>query len=67
MRDLGQTLGAPLPGEFEQLTEAELACLETALCAARDRRAAELNRAVGESLHHLPSLLRGPVRRVLGL
>ena len=67
MPDLDQTLGTPLPAEFEQLPEPDLARLDAALRAARDRRATELDRAVGDSLHHLPALLRGPVRRVLGL
>ena len=67
MPDLAETLGTPLPSDFDQLAEADLARLDAALRAARERRGAELDRAVADSLHHLPGLLRGPVRRVLGL
>ncbi len=67
MTDLESVLGATPPPEFDRLSPEERAHLADALKAAADRRAMLINRSVDASLQHLPRLLRGTVRRALGM
>ena len=48
------------------LSEAELEDLTEAIREARHRQAAELHAAAERAFAHIPWLLRGPIRRVMG-
>lgn len=65
-RALSDELGGSLPEGLEQLDDDELGELADALRTARERQAAVLEQATDEALGHVPRLLRGPVRRILG-
>ncbi|AXB44817.1 hypothetical protein [Amycolatopsis albispora] len=66
-RSLAEHLGGPLPAGIDALTEAEQAELAEAFGEARRRQSAALARAAEEGLKYVPSMLRGTVRRVVGL
>ena len=65
--ELSQALGAAPPPELDVLTEQEQAALAELVTAAAQRRSELLDTAIDESLRHLPALVRGPVKRVLGV
>ena len=67
MPELAEALGAEPPAEFARLPAEQQRRLAELLTRARRRRAAELAEAVQQSLRYLPPLLRGTVRRALGL
>lgn len=54
------------PKGFSALSEDELADLADALRDARHRQAAELQAAGDKAFGHIPRLLRGPIRKVMG-
>ncbi|HET9074039.1 MAG TPA: hypothetical protein VFN48_05630 [Solirubrobacteraceae bacterium] len=56
---------APTPG-VAGLADEHLAHLAGALCAARQRQAEELTAASEQALAHIPRLLRGPVKKIVG-
>ena len=59
-------LGAkPHPG-LARLDGAQLDDLAEAIAGARRRQAAEIEAAGDRALSHIPRLLRGPIRKVLG-
>ncbi|WP_225730101.1 MULTISPECIES: hypothetical protein [unclassified Nocardia] len=64
---LSRTLSAPLPAEFDRLSEAELAQLDRLLRAAEQRRADRLGAAIDSGLRLIPRLMRPAVKRALGL
>ena len=66
LRMLETQLGARLPKGVRGLSHEQLRDLATAVSGARRRQAAELNAAGDKALGHIPRLLRGPVRKVLG-
>lgn len=51
---------------FDPLTEAQAAFLVQSFEAAQQHQAEALEQAIEEGFRHLPALLRGPVRRILG-
>lgn len=53
-------------GAIEKLTDDQAGALLDAVNGARQRQAAILTAARDEALGHIPRLLRGSVRRVLG-
>lgn len=53
------------PESFRQLAPEQLALLADALKREREGRASGLNEAAEEALKLVPSLARGPVRRIL--
>ncbi len=59
-------LGAHAPDGLAQLSEDELRHLAHALRDARHRQAQALAEAGERALGHIPRLLRGPVRRIVG-
>lgn len=67
MPDLTSALGVRPPHEFDELTADERTHLADALQAASDRRRAQLDESIQASLSHLPRVLRGTVRRALGM
>ncbi|MFC9436302.1 hypothetical protein [Nocardia sp. NPDC057030] len=62
-----RTLGAPLPDEFDRLTDSDLAELDRLLRHAVTARGERLGAAVESSLQLIPRLLRPTVKRALGL
>ncbi|MFE3187406.1 hypothetical protein ACFXHA_00270 [Nocardia sp. NPDC059240] len=66
-RQLSDTLRAPLPDAFDQLTDTDLADLDRLLKAAIARRGDNLDTAIGNSLDIVPRLMRPAVKKALGL
>lgn len=63
---LASALGARPPDALGDLAPKDLADLAKALEQARSRQSVELDDAIRGSLDHIPRLLRGPARRLLG-
>ncbi|HYZ82731.1 MAG TPA: hypothetical protein VE571_15750 [Solirubrobacteraceae bacterium] len=63
---LSAQLGAPAPESLRELTEDELRDLGAAVADARHRQAAALAEAGDRALSHIPRLLRGPIKRIVG-
>jgi len=55
------------PAGVEALDAEELARLAQLLTEAKRRQKREVDAALADSLGHVPLLLRGPVRKILGL
>ncbi|OZM69992.1 hypothetical protein CFN78_27715 [Amycolatopsis antarctica] len=66
-RSLSDQLDGPLPPGIEALGADERQVLAEALRDARRQQSAALGRAGEESLKYVPALLRGAVRKVVGL
>ncbi|HEY2057496.1 MAG TPA: hypothetical protein VGL64_23155 [Amycolatopsis sp.] len=66
-RTLAEQLGGPLPEGIEALPEEQKRDLAEALRDARHRQAKALGEAGEEGLRYVPALLRGAVRKVVGL
>jgi hypothetical protein len=65
--ELATAIGASPPPEFDRLTEADRAALASLVeRAARDRDQL-IDRAIEDSLRHIPGVLRGTVKRALGV
>jgi hypothetical protein len=67
LASLNEQLRASAPAALAGLSEDDLHDLAGKLRSARHRQAAELQAAAEAALGHLPRLLRGPVRKVMGL
>lgn len=67
MADLDAAVGGAVPDEFAALAQGQRTALAELVEAAAKRRAALLDRAIDDSLRYLPALLRGTVRRTLGV
>ena len=59
-------LGGTAPEGLRELDDTQLADLTAAVRAARQRELSELAQAEERALKHIPRLLRGPVRRIVG-
>lgn len=66
MRALQSELRAPAPEGFARLTDPQLADLAQAVAQTRRQQAAQLAAAGDQAFGHIPKLLRGPIRRILG-
>ena len=66
-RTLAEQLGGPLPEGIEALPEEQKRDLAEVLREARHRQAKALAEAGEEGLRYVPALLRGAVRKVVGL
>lgn len=66
LSDLRAQLGARPPASLGTLTDEQLRDLDDAIGAARRRQAKALAAAGDQALRHIPRLLRGPVRRIVG-
>lgn len=66
MDALRDALRAEPPPQLSALDDGPLADLAAAIDAARARQRAELNAALDQAWGHVPRLLRGPLRRVVG-
>lgn len=67
MADLAGAVGATPPPEFDTLTDEDRSALATLVEKAARERSQLLDRAIEDSLRNLPGVLRGPVRRALGV
>ncbi len=63
---LEKELRAKAPDGLRALSHDDLRDLAGAVAEARRRQAAELDAAGDQALRHIPRLLRGPIRKVLG-
>jgi hypothetical protein len=59
-------LGGPAPDGLRELSDEELGHLAEAIADARHGQAAALAQAGDRALSHIPRLLRGPIRRIVG-
>jgi predicted DNA-binding transcriptional regulator YafY len=66
LNPLSTQLHGPAPDALRELSPDELADLAAALAEARHRQAAALSEAGDRALSHIPRLLRGPIRRMVG-
>ncbi|WP_410659002.1 hypothetical protein [Amycolatopsis sp. lyj-112] len=66
-RTLSGQLGGPVPAGIETLADDDKQDLSDALRDARHRQAKALAAAGEEGLKYVPALLRGAVRKVVGL
>jgi len=67
MTELADVLGAQPPEEFAALSESDRAALATLVERAARERSELIDRAIDDSLRHIPGLLRGTVKRALGI
>lgn len=65
--ELRDALDGAEPAGFEHADPAHLAALADAVADARHRHRVALRESTEEALGHVPRLLRGPVRRIVGL
>ena len=63
---LMRALDAPIPPEFERLSDEHLTALAATLVAASEHRTEALSTAITASLRHIPALLRPAVKKALG-
>jgi len=63
---LREQLGTSPPASLRELDRQHLEDLTESIQAARSRQAEALQDAGDRALRHVPRLLRGPVRRVVG-
>ena len=66
MDGLERELKAKPPDGFSRLSDAQLRHLADAIEATRRAHAAELRAAGEKAWGHIPWLLRGPVRKIMG-
>jgi hypothetical protein len=66
LRELGKQLHATPPAGLSDLSDDELDDLVEAVTDARHQQAAELHAAGEKAFAHIPRLLRGPIRKVMG-
>lgn len=64
---LAEAVSADPPAEFAALPADDLAALAAVVERAAADRDALIDRAIDDSLRHIPALLRGPVKRALGV
>jgi hypothetical protein len=67
MKELADAVRATPPDAFEALSAQDIAALAGIVERAAAERDALIDRAIDDSLRHLPALLRGPVKRALGV
>lgn len=67
VRTLAEEISEPLPAGIAALAAADQQFLADALRATRRRQAAELSAATEGALKYVPALLRGTVRKAVGL
>lgn len=67
MSSLADAIDAPPPPEFDALSEADRTALAGLVEQAARDRSQLIDRAIDDSLRHIPALLRGTVKRALGV
>jgi hypothetical protein len=63
---LSAQLRGAAPAALRELSDGELADLAAVVADARHRQAAALAQAGDRALSHVPRLLRGPIKRIVG-
>jgi hypothetical protein len=66
MAALRAELGGSGAEGLQALDDEELQALTSTVRAAKRHQSAALNAAAQQALGHVPALLRGPIRRILG-
>jgi len=66
LKALASELRDTPPSSLGELSDEQLRDLASAVRDARHRQAAELAAAADRAAGHIPRLLRGPIRKVLG-
>jgi hypothetical protein len=67
MPDVAAAIGAAPPAEFDVLSDIDRGALAAAVVRAARDRDELIDRAIDDSLRHIPTLLRGTVKRALGI
>jgi hypothetical protein len=67
MAELAHVIGGPPPAEFDALPDADRAALAALVRRAAEHRDRQIDRAIDDSLRRIPALLRGTVKRALGM
>jgi hypothetical protein len=67
MSKLATAIGARPPAEFDALSATDRSALSNLVERAARERSELLDRAIDDSLRHVPALLRGTVKRALGI
>jgi hypothetical protein len=67
MTKLADAVRATPPAEFAALSADDSGSLALLVERAAADRVALIDRAIEDSLRHIPALLRGPVKRALGV
>jgi hypothetical protein len=66
LRALEARLKAKPPASLKKLSDEELRDLVDAIDDVRHRQAAALQKAGDDAFRHIPWLLRGPIRKIMG-
>ena len=64
---LKRELGSEAPAAFKTLDAPSLTHLASAMSGARVRQKQQLDEALTRALEHVPMLMRGTIRKILGL
>lgn len=64
---LKRELGGEPPAAIKTLDDGALSHLASAMREARTRQQQQLDQALSKALDHVPALMRGPIRKILGL
>ena len=67
LQPVTRELGAPAPEALTQLDDASLQHLGDALRNARKKQRAQMASATESALQHVPLLLRGAVKKIIGI
>lgn len=67
MTDLAAAVGAAPPEEFDVLSAADRDALARLVAQASTARSELIDSSIEDSLRHIPGLLRGTVKRALGI
>ena len=66
LQQLNAELGARAPAGLATLSDEELAQLATCIRQAKREQREQIRRAFDSALSHVPFLLRGPLKKMLG-
>ena len=66
LKVLGAELGAEAPAALAELSNEELAQLVACIREAKRAQKDQIRRAFDNALSHVPFLLRGPLKKMLG-
>ncbi len=66
LKEVNAELGAEAPGELVALSNEELAQLAGCIRQAKRAQKEQIRRAFDSALSHVPFLLRGPLKKMLG-
>ena len=67
MDEIAAAVGGAPPPEFAALSPEHRTALAAAVERAAEARSRLLDRGIEDSLRHIPGVLRGPVKRALGM